>query len=74
MSRTHRNQFHQKYNLRKPKTSQERKQIQSILENLDDVDYTISGINHLQHRLSKLPHANDDVVISAYYEGDYNLT
>jgi hypothetical protein len=71
MSRTQRKPSHQKYHLRKPKTSQERKQLQSVLEIMDETDYTISGVNHLHHRLSRLPHANDDVVISAYYEMDW---
>jgi hypothetical protein len=70
MSRTHRKQTYQKYHLRKPKTQKERKQLQSILEQAEN--YQISGINHLYHRLSKLPHANDDKVISAYYESDYS--
>lgn len=72
MARTHRKQFYQKCALRKPKTSQERKQILAILDEVELQEYEISGVNHLHHRLSKLPHANDDIVISAYYEKDYS--
>jgi hypothetical protein len=72
MSRTHRKQFYQKCALRKPKTSQERKQLLAILDEVELQEYEISGVNHLHHRLSKLPHANDDVVIAAYYEKDYS--
>lgn len=72
MSRTRRNQTYQDYHLRKPKTQKERKQLQSIFDDLEEVDYTVSGLNHLTSRLSNLPHANDDKVISAYYQSDYN--
>ena len=72
MSHTYRKQFYQKCALRKPKTSQERKQLLAILDEVELQEYEISGINHMHHRLSKLPHANDDVVIAAYYEQDYS--
>lgn len=64
MSRTRRNPHY----LRKPKTQKERKQLQSILDDLEETDYSISGLNHVLDRLSNLPHANDDKVISAYYQ------
>ena len=69
MSRTHR-----KYNTwsyRNPKTQAEIKQIKSLLQDYQNEEYSISGVNHLHHRLSVLPTANDDLVVSSYYETDY---
>lgn len=72
MSRTFRKKHYSSCALRKPKTQSEIKQILGILSDLEDQEYSISGVNHLHHRLSHLPTANDDLVISAYYESDYS--
>lgn len=71
MSRTYRKKHYHSCALRNPKTQSEIKQIKSLLQDQQDEDYTISGVNHLHHRLSVLPTANDDLVVSAYYESDY---
>lgn len=68
MSRTHRKQSYNPCALRKPKTRQEIKQISNLLDDLKEQDYSISGVNHLHHRLSVLPTDWDDIVTSSYYE------
>ena len=72
MSRTNRHKFYNSCALRKPKTQREIKQIKHLLDDIQEQEYTISGLNHLHHRLSNLPTANDDLVISAYWEQDYD--
>jgi hypothetical protein len=59
--------------LRHPKTTNEIKNLVGILQDIQHEDYQISGINHLHHRLSKVPTAWDDKVIGAYYQEDYKL-
>jgi hypothetical protein len=59
--------------LRHPKTSNERKNLIGILQDLQYEDYQISGLNHLHHRLSKVPTANYDKVVSGYYQEDYKV-
>jgi hypothetical protein len=68
MSRTHRNAHYNSCALRKPKTQRERKQLDSIL---DEVQFTGYNVSNIHSRMSKLVHQNDDNVISAYYEMDY---
>lgn len=72
MSRTFRKKNYNSCALRNPKTSNEIRQLKTLIEDLKDEDYTISGINHLHHRLSKVPTAWDDIVTSAHYETDYD--
>lgn len=74
MSRTHRNtEGMNRCALRRPKTSNERKNLMGILQDNQYEDYQISGINHLHHRLSNCPTAWDDKVVSAYYQEDYDV-
>jgi hypothetical protein len=72
MSRTFRKQHYHPGALRNPKTQNEIKQIEFILSDIQDEDYTLSGMNHLHHRLASIPTANSDLVVSAYYESDYD--
>jgi hypothetical protein len=75
MARTHRNLIGiNRYAFRKPKTSNERRKLISILQDNQFEEYTISGINHLHHRLSKCPTACDDIVISGYLQEDYKVS
>lgn len=74
MSRTYRNlEGINHCALRHPKTSNERKNLIGILQDNTFEEYQISGINHLHHRLSKVPTANYDKVVSGYYQEDYNI-
>lgn len=74
MSRTYRNlEGMNRCALRHPKTSNERKTLIGLLKDIEVEDYEFSGINHLQHRLSKVPTANYDKVVSAYYQEDFKL-
>lgn len=68
MSRTHRKEHYNKAALRRPKTQQEIKQLNHMLEDIQDEDYDVSGLNRIHGRLQDLPTAWDDKVISAYYE------
>lgn len=72
MSRTHRKPHYNKAALRNPKTRQEIKQIHNVLDDVKSGDYEVSGVNHLHHRLSVLPTAWDDIVVSSYYQTDYD--
>lgn len=74
MSRTYRKiDYIRKSALRHPKTSNERKTLIGILQDNQYEDYSISGLNHLQHRLSNCPTANYDKVVSGYYQEDYKF-
>ena len=74
MSRTYRNlEGMNRCALRNPKTSNERKSLIGILQDNLEEDYYLSGVNHLHHRLSKVPTANYDKVISGYYQQDFNI-
>lgn len=74
MSRTYRNiENIGRCALRHPKTSNERKHLIGILQDNQYEDYQISGLNHLQHRLSHCPTAWDDKVVSGYYQEDYKF-
>ena len=72
MSRTFRKNSYNPGALRKPKTSQELRQIRNLLTDLKEEDYTISGVNHLHRRLN-LPDHYDDIVSSAFYQSDYEV-
>lgn len=74
MSRTYRNlEGMNSCALRNPKTSNERKSLIGILQDYLEEDYNLSGINHLHHRLSKVPTSNYDKVVSGYYQQDFNI-
>jgi len=74
MSRTYRNlEGINNCAFRHPKTSNERKNLIGILQDNFIEEYKISGVNHLHHRLSKVPTSYDDKVISGYYQEDYNI-
>lgn len=70
MSRTFRKKYYNSCALRKPKTSQEIRQIRNLLTDLKEEDYTISGVNHLHRRLN-LPDHHSDIVASSHYQSDY---
>jgi len=59
--------------LRNPKNSNERKSLIRILPDNAEENYDLSGINHLHHRLAKVPTANYDKVISGYYQQDFRI-
>lgn len=71
MSRTHRKTSYNRAALRKPKTTNEIKQIRFLLDDLENQEYKISGLNHLHSRISVLPTHYDDIVASSHYEMDY---
>lgn len=72
MSRTFRKNSYNPGALRHPKTSNEIRQIRNLLADLNQEDYTISGINHLHRRLN-LPTHYDDIVASSHYQSDYEV-
>lgn len=73
MARTYRNKNYNSAALRRPRTQNEIRLIESVLSTEDElVDYNVnlSGRNRLTGRY--IPNAYDDIVVSAYYETDYN--
>jgi sulfur relay (sulfurtransferase) complex TusBCD TusD component (DsrE family) len=69
MSRTYRNlEGINRCALRRPKTSNERKNIIGLIKDNCIEGYQISGLNHLHHRLANCPTAWDDKLISGYNE------
>lgn len=71
MSKTFRKKYYNSCALRHPKTTNEISQINHILNDIKDEDYSISGINRMHSRLN-IPTVYDDIVISSHYEMDYN--
>lgn len=75
MARTYRNlEGMNRCALRRPRTSNERRQILALIHDVKTEDYEISGLNHLHHRLANCPTAWDDQVISGYYQQDYKAS
>jgi hypothetical protein len=70
MSHTYRKDSYRWF--RRPKTQQERKQINSILDDIQHNEYRVSGVNHLQRRLLNLPTSWDDIIVSACFEKPTN--
>jgi len=73
MSRTYRNveHFHSGA-FRHPHTENERKQLDGIIHDVElELDYKISGLNHMKAREHQLPSTYDDKIVSAYYEIDH---
>lgn len=72
MSKTHRNLPKKVLYYRKPKTTQEIRENEGLLNDLkvEESDYKISGINRMNRYI---PSAWDDIVISAYYEQNFKL-
>ena len=67
MARTYRNiQNINKCALRRPKTSNERKQLTAIIQDNQFEGYQISGMNHIHHRLLNCPTAWDDNTIGCW--------
>ena len=73
MSRTNRNiEYIHSVAIRYPHTENERKQLDGIVHDVElQLDYKISGLNHIKARESKLPSAWDDKIVSAYYETEH---
>jgi hypothetical protein len=73
MSRTNRNiEYIHSGAMRYPHTENERKQLDGIVHDVElQLDYKISGLNHIKARESKLPSAWDDKIVSAYYETEH---
>jgi hypothetical protein len=73
MSRTNRNiEYIHSGAIRYPHTENERKQLDGIVHDVElELDYKISGLNHIKARESKLPSAWDDKIVSAYYETEH---
>lgn len=69
MSRTYRSTEHKWY--RRPKTMNEKAQLNGFLHDPDIVDRPVSGINHAKKRKTHLPSSWDDISISAGYEIDH---
>lgn len=67
MSRTIRSSNYHPLWLRRPRTTNELRQVKCILHDLQNEDYMISGMNHLHRRLN-LPTYWDDKVCSSYYQ------
>lgn len=74
MSRTYRNDFYSHGALRHPRTTNEKAQLDEILNDPEIREFPVDKLNHMQSRRGesgKLPTVYDDMVISAYYETDY---
>lgn len=72
MSRTYRNTVGMhKCAFRYPKTANEIKQINGIINDDEIFDYNISKLNHMKSRGKNLPTCWDDMIVSAYYQQDY---
>lgn len=75
MSRTYRNlDGMNRCALRNPKTENERKQLDGFLQDVVTEDYPFSGVNHARKRLSTVPTAWDDKVVSGYEQQDYKAS
>jgi hypothetical protein len=72
MSRTNRNlEGMHKGALRFPHTFNEIRQLDGILQEEELKEYPLSGFNHLKAREHQLPTSWDDIVVSGYYQEDY---
>lgn len=74
MSRTHRKDIYHPGALRHPRTTNEKSQLEEILNDPELDEYPIDKKNRMQSRKGesgKLPTAYDDMVVSAYYETDH---
>jgi len=72
MSRTNRNlEGMHKGALRFPHTFNEIRQLDGILHEEDLEDFPVSKVNHMNVKKNQLPTSCQDVVVSAYYESDY---
>lgn len=72
MSRTNRSKFYSRAAFRHPRTTNEKKQLQYIANDPEIKEFSLSKMNRIQSRISeRLPTAYSDIVISAYYETDY---
>lgn len=73
MSRTYRKDQFQRCHLRKPRSYNEKSQLEEILHDPDVNELPVDKVNRMKSRRghTNLPDAWDDIVISAYYEQDY---
>ena len=73
MTRTNRNLPVNRYPLRKPRSYNEKSQLDEILHDPDLKDLPVEKVNRMRSRRGesgKLPDAWDDLTVSAYYEMD----
>ena len=72
MSRTNRRTV-DRYPLRRPRSRNEKSQLDEILHDPDLKDLPVEKVNRMRSRRghTKLPDAYDDIVISTYYENDH---
>lgn len=74
MSRTYRKDTYSRAALRHPRTTNEKSQLEEILNDPELNEYPVDKKNRMQSRKGesgKLPTAYDDIVVSAYYENDH---
>ena len=73
VTRTNRNLPVNRYPLRKPRSYNEKSQLDEILHDPDLKDLPVEKVNRMRSRRGesgKLPDAWDDLTVSAYYEMD----
>lgn len=70
MSRTIRQEIKGPYNrcMRRPRHKQEESKLLGLLTDTKEEDFPLAGRNRIHKRLSKLPNAWDDILISALFE------
>ena len=74
MTRTNRNLPVNRYPLRKPRSHNEKSQLEDILNNPELKDLPVSKVNRMMSRRGesgRLPDAWDDLTVSAYYQMDW---
>lgn len=73
MSRTYRNLEGMSHcALRRPRTFNEIRQLDGILYDEDLNEYNVSGMNHIRSREHQLPTHWDDIIVSGYYQQDWD--
>lgn len=74
MSRTYRKDSYNKCALRKPHSTNEKRQLDAILHDEDTKYMPIDKVNRMQSRFGgsgDLPTAWDDIVTSSHYQNDH---
>ena len=73
VTRTNRNLPVNRYPLRKPRSYNEKSQLDEILHDPDLKDLPVEKVNRMRSRRghTKLPDAYDDILISAYRETEW---
>jgi hypothetical protein len=75
MSRTYRKNSYNKCALRKPHSTNEKRQLDGILHDEDFRHLNIAKVNRMRSRVGgsgDLPSAWDDIVTSSHYQNDHN--